>query len=331
MSFCEVFDVWGIDFMGPFLVSYGNSYILLVVDYVSRWVEARATKANDDKTVVEFVKSNIFCRFGVPNALISDQGSHFCNCTMATLLEKYGVVHQVVTIYHPQTNDQAEVFNMEIKKFLQKMENPNRNDWSHLLEDALWAHRTTYQTPLGMLPYRIVFDKACHLLVEIEHRKLQLQELCLEAYENSRIYKENVKHFHDSRILRKMFKVSQKVLLFNSRLNLIAIEVRDEANNNIFKVNGHQLKPYHEGLNLSLTLGEVEIITLVESVILEDPPEEVLDSPSQKRRLRQSQSQSERGSHLGQIKPTPLDRLHGRPQAKSRLPSGTGFVPAPEG
>ncbi|RDY10471.1 Pro-Pol polyprotein, partial [Mucuna pruriens] len=100
--FCEVFDVWGIDFMGPFPVSNGYSYILLVVDYMSRWVEVVATKTNDAKVVVNFLK------FGVPKALISDQGSHFCNRAMSSLLEKYGVVHRIATAYHPQTNGQAE-------------------------------------------------------------------------------------------------------------------------------------------------------------------------------------------------------------------------------
>ncbi|RDX86108.1 gag-pol, partial [Mucuna pruriens] len=70
--FCEVFDVWGIDFMRPFPISNGYSYILLVVDYMSRWVEVVATKTNDAKVVVNFLKSNIFCWFGVPKALISD-------------------------------------------------------------------------------------------------------------------------------------------------------------------------------------------------------------------------------------------------------------------
>ncbi|RDX75619.1 hypothetical protein CR513_44482, partial [Mucuna pruriens] len=147
--------------------------------------------------------------------------------------------------------------------------------FSDLLEDALWAQRIAYRTSLGMSPYLIVFDKACHLPLKIEHRAYwlhELEELRLEAYENSRIYKEKGKHFHDSRILRKEFKVGQKVLLFCSRFSLIvgklhsrwdgpfvitnifsygAVEVRDEANDRTFKVNGHQLKPYHEGPNLS--------------------------------------------------------------------------------
>ncbi|RDX99952.1 hypothetical protein CR513_16926, partial [Mucuna pruriens] len=123
MIFFEIFYVWGIDFIGPFSISYGNSYILLVIDYVSKWVKAKATKIKDAKIVVEFVKSNIFCKFSVLKALISDQG----------------------------------------------------------------------------------------------------------------------------------------------------MEVRDTASNRTFKVNDHQLKPYHEGPNLSSTLGEMDIITAVELVIPDNP------------------------------------------------------------
>jgi len=100
LLFCEVFDVWGIDFMSLFLVSFGFTYILLVVDYVSKWVEAKATRTNDAQVVVDFVKSHIFCRIGVPGAIVSDQGTHFCNRSMEVLLQKYEVVHNLSTPYH---------------------------------------------------------------------------------------------------------------------------------------------------------------------------------------------------------------------------------------
>ncbi|RDY08879.1 Gag-Pol polyprotein, partial [Mucuna pruriens] len=104
---------------------YGYAYTLLAIDYVSKGVEAKATKTNDAK-VVNFVRSHIFCNFCVPKALVSDQGSHFYNKTMSTLLEKYGVVHRAATTYHPQTNGQAEVFNREIKQILHKVAHPNK-------------------------------------------------------------------------------------------------------------------------------------------------------------------------------------------------------------
>ncbi|RVW20524.1 Pol polyprotein [Vitis vinifera] len=92
----------GIDFMGPFPMSFGNSYILVRVDYVSKWVEAIPCKHNDHKVVLKFLKENIFSRFGVPKAIISDGGTHFCNKPFETLLAKYGVKHKVATPYHPQ-------------------------------------------------------------------------------------------------------------------------------------------------------------------------------------------------------------------------------------
>nr|CAN65916.1 hypothetical protein VITISV_028776 [Vitis vinifera] len=97
-----------IDFMGPFPMSFGNSYILVGVDYVSKWVEAISCKHNDHKVVLKFLKENIFSRFGVPKAIISDGGTHFCNKPFETLLAKYGVKHKVATPYHPQTSGHIE-------------------------------------------------------------------------------------------------------------------------------------------------------------------------------------------------------------------------------
>ncbi|XP_057734327.1 uncharacterized protein LOC130949693 [Arachis stenosperma] len=127
----EVFDVWGIDFMGPFLTSYANKYILVAMDYVSKWVEATATPTNDNKVVMNFLRKNIFSRFGVPRALISDGGSHFCNKPLETLLLRYGVKHKVATPYHPQTSGQTEISNRELKRILEKT--------VELEHKALWA------------------------------------------------------------------------------------------------------------------------------------------------------------------------------------------------
>ncbi|KAL4339564.1 hypothetical protein GQ457_08G027440 [Hibiscus cannabinus] len=103
----ELFDVWGIDFMRPFPSSFGNLYIFLAVDYVSKWVEAIETTHNDAKTMQKFIKKSMFTRFGTPRAIISDEGRHFDNRSIAAALRKLGITHKLPTAYHPQTNGQA--------------------------------------------------------------------------------------------------------------------------------------------------------------------------------------------------------------------------------
>ncbi|GJW60757.1 reverse transcriptase domain-containing protein [Tanacetum coccineum] len=161
---CEIFDVWGIDFMGPFPFSRGNKYILVVVDYLSKWVEAKALPTNDARVVCKFLKS-FFARFGTPRAIISDRGTHFCNDQFAKVMLKYGVTHRLSTAYHPQMSGQVEVSNRGLKRILERIVGENRASWSDKLDDALWAFRTAFKTPIGCTPYKLVYGKACHLLL----------------------------------------------------------------------------------------------------------------------------------------------------------------------
>nr|GEU73665.1 reverse transcriptase domain-containing protein [Tanacetum cinerariifolium] len=196
---CEIFDVRGIDFMGPFPSSRGNKDIK------------------------------------------SDCGTHFCNDQFAKVMTKYGVTHRLATAYHPQTSGQVEVSNRGLKRILERTVGENRASWSDMLDDALWAFRIAFKTPIGCTPYKLVYGKACHLPIELEHkaywalkhanfdlktagdhRKLQLNELRDQAYENSLIYKERTKKFHNFKIKNRIFNVGDQVLLFNSRLKIFS-------------------------------------------------------------------------------------------------------------
>nr|GEV13984.1 reverse transcriptase domain-containing protein [Tanacetum cinerariifolium] len=183
------------------LLRRGNTYILVAVDYLSKWVKAKELPTNDARVVCKFLK-NLFARFGTPHAIISDCRMHFCNDQFAKVMLKYG---------------------------------ENRASWSDKLDDALWAFRMAYKTPIGSTPYKLVYRKACHLPIELEHkaywalkhanfdlqtagdhRKVQLNKLRDQAYENSLIYKEKTKMLHDSNsktvFLTSMIKSSSLTL-----------------------------------------------------------------------------------------------------------------------
>ncbi|GKB73686.1 putative nucleotidyltransferase, ribonuclease H [Tanacetum coccineum] len=232
---CKIFDVWGIDFMGPFPLSNGNKYILVAIDYMER------------------------------------------------AMKRYGVIHQFSTAYHPQTNGQVKNTNRAIKRILEKTIRNNRKDWSHKLDDALWAFQTKFKTT----PFRIIYGKACHLPIN------DLDEMRLDAYVSSISYKERTQRWHDKRIKTPTnYEKGDKVLLFNSRLSLFpgkmksrwygpfsvikdmrngAIELCDKDGNE-FIVNKQRVKPYQKDVldtnrDDDITLGDEGEVTF----IMDDP------------------------------------------------------------
>nr|GEV18528.1 reverse transcriptase domain-containing protein [Tanacetum cinerariifolium] len=181
-------------------------------------------------------------------AIISDCGTHFCNDQFTRVMIKYGVTHRLAIAYNPQTSGQVEVSNRGLKLILERTVRENRASWSDKLDDALWAFRTAFKTPIRCTPYKLVYGKSCHLPIELEHRaywalkhvnfnlktagdhqKLQLNELNElrdQAYENFVIYKERTKKLHDSKIKNHIFNVGNQVLLFNSSLKIFSRKLK---------------------------------------------------------------------------------------------------------
>nr|GEU84389.1 putative reverse transcriptase domain-containing protein [Tanacetum cinerariifolium] len=241
---CEIFDVWGINFMTPFSSSKGNKYILVAVDYLSKWVEAKALPTNDARVEVKNLYS--------------------------------------LSLEHQRTVGE------------------NHTLWSDKLEDALWAFRTTFKTPVGCTPYWLVYGKACHIPLELkhkafwalkhvnfdlktagDHRKLQLNELSElrdQAYENSLIYKERTKKLHDAKIKNRIFSVGDQVLLYNSRLKIFSGEFFSKL---------HQLDTFYNALNPNK---QDALDSAAEGNFLDKIPRECLSIIESKSKFRYSRS-----------------------------------------
>ena len=165
------FEKWGIDYIGPIAPASQprrNKYILLATDYLTKWVEARATVKDDAATTARFLYENILTRFGPPLELVSDRGTHFINETIEQLNDRYLIKHRKTTPYHPQANGLTERANGTIGRILTKIIAAHRSDWDDKLLAAVFAYNSAYKNSTGQTPYFLCFGQRSLVPVELE-------------------------------------------------------------------------------------------------------------------------------------------------------------------
>nr|GFA81898.1 reverse transcriptase domain-containing protein [Tanacetum cinerariifolium] len=269
---CEIFDIWGIDFMGPFPSSKGNKYILVAVDYLSKWVEAKALPINDARVVVKFLKS-LFSRFDTPQAIISDRGTYFCNDQFTRVMIKYGVTHRLATAYHPQTSGQVEgnkyilVVVNYLSKWVEAKALPT-NDARVVVKFLNFSSLDSYG-----VTHRIAtaYDPQKSGQVEVSNRGLK-RILERTGGENCTSWSDKLDDalwafFTTYKTPIGCTPYNDKVLLFNSRLKIFSGKLKtrwsgpftitrvfpygtielSQLNGPNFKVNGHRMKHYFDG------------------------------------------------------------------------------------
>ena len=165
----RAFAKWGIDFVGPIKPPARHThaeYIIVATDYLTKWVEAKATVKNDARTTAKFLYENVFTRYGLPIEIVSDQGVHFINEVISFLLAEFMVIHKRSAPYHPQANGQAESTNKTLCTVLTKIVGQSRTDWEHKLSLALWAYRIAYKIAVGATPFELVYGLNAILPIE---------------------------------------------------------------------------------------------------------------------------------------------------------------------
>jgi len=236
------FEKWAIDFVGlinPTAKKSGARYIITAIEYLTRWAEAKAVKDCNLETTAHFIFENIITRFGCPQILISDQGTHFLNKTIAALVEEFKVHHQKSTPYHLHANGTVEAFNKILEHALMKVCNANRDDWDLRVPTVLWAYKTTCKKLTGHTPFRLVYGQEAVMPLEyvvpslrvttftdmadpdtIQERLAPIIELDEDRFLagcHQQVQKNREKAWHDRHIKNKQFKKDDFVLLYDSK------------------------------------------------------------------------------------------------------------------
>jgi hypothetical protein len=225
------FHTWGLDFVGPITPnSKGNAWILTATEMYTKWVEAIPMRRANGAAVTRFIKENIICRFGIPQAIVSDNGSHFVNQNVANLLERYNIKHYRSTPYYPKGNGQAEATNKTLVNILSKTLDDHPKTWAEELPMALWAYRTSKRKPTGETPYALVYGEEAILPSEITIPSARMRirskvegdnrEAALEAVEEFREesqrrmqkYHDNLRRLYNTKVKARQIKKGDLVL-----------------------------------------------------------------------------------------------------------------------
>ncbi|XP_047257539.1 uncharacterized protein LOC124889615 [Capsicum annuum] len=214
------FSTWGMDVIGPIEPPASNRYrfILVSIDYFTKWVEASTHKAVTKKVVEDFVCNNLVCRFGILESIITDNGTNLNSDLMREICERFKISHQNSTAYQPQMNGVVEVANKNIKRILRKIVDGNR-EWHEKLSYALLGYRTTIRTSTGATPYMLVYGSEAEVgLDDAEWVRSRIEQLMLidekrlDAVYHGQLYQNRMIKAFNKKVKPHRFTPGQLVL-----------------------------------------------------------------------------------------------------------------------
>jgi len=233
----QPFDRIGLDFVGPLPVtSRGNKYIIVAMDYLTKWPEAKAMPNAKASSAANFFYEEIVCRHGCPKVLLTDRGTHFVNELLDSLCKKLGVKHILSSAYHPQTNGLVERFNRTLCEALAKYANTKKNDWDLYIPSVLFAYRNMKHNTTKYEPFQLTYGRKAKLPIDYDNYSPDNNEItCLlertnqlinnlkrdrfKAQDNIYISQQKQAQYHDKKIKPVDYKIGNQVLLYKSHLH----------------------------------------------------------------------------------------------------------------
>ena len=188
----------------------GHGYIIVTVDYFTKWAEAMPTLNNSGEMAALFFFNHVVSRFGVPKAIVTDHGSYFRNHMMVELATKLGLSHDSSTPYYLQANEQIEAIKKVLKRMLQMMIGVHKRSWHLILYSAFWAYQTSVRNEIGFTPLQLVYGLEAILSVQCEISSLKLTvDLLLETSEEEACFLELIQldeTHHDATLANEAHK-----------------------------------------------------------------------------------------------------------------------------